>query len=418
MATDAQIEANQANALKSTGPRTMEGKMKARRNALKHGLASEGKVLPVEDERKLKERHAQWSAEMKLKSDMERYQLETAVFATVQHDRCKRHELAEMARRTRVATQNWEKVQKRRIKKCTEGWTTQPAECLEQLEQFARGCKWILAQWEELAEVLETNECWTGEEGCRALRLLGWPPEMYHEFNGEVAAFRTFVLAANPETECDEVDLFFGVDTSSLELKERQAACRAKLPSIDFAREALWSTMDAEYERLMPLREALWEKDGPTLAEKINLATFDDSPTGILRRRYQTASQLDMSRALKRLAELRHVDLVRSEPKPVLKSESEMNPQELEKLMARRKLFEDLKNEAEAKHKARNEAKLAAATAEAAATSGKSTAAPQGLETVSAGVPNAASVAIGGVAASAEASEGVVRVADETEKTS
>ena len=72
MATDAQIEANQANALKSTGPRTMEGKMKSRRNALKHGLASEG-VLPARAEKKLKERQAKWSAEMKLKSDMERW---------------------------------------------------------------------------------------------------------------------------------------------------------------------------------------------------------------------------------------------------------------------------------------------------------------------------------------------------------
>src|SRR3981081_2444521 len=103
MSTDEQIAANQTNALKSTGPRTMEGKMKSRRNALMHGMASDGKVLPPEDERKLKERHAVWSGEMKLKSDMERYQLEVMVFSTVQLDRCKRHELAEIGKRSRIA---------------------------------------------------------------------------------------------------------------------------------------------------------------------------------------------------------------------------------------------------------------------------------------------------------------------------
>ena len=39
MATQAQIEANRRNALKSTGPRTPEGKAAVSRNALKHGFA-------------------------------------------------------------------------------------------------------------------------------------------------------------------------------------------------------------------------------------------------------------------------------------------------------------------------------------------------------------------------------------------
>jgi hypothetical protein len=421
MATDAQIAANQTNALKSTGPRTMEGKMKSRRNALKHGMASDGKVLPPEDRRKFNERITLWSGEWKPQCDMERYQLEIAVSASVQVDRCKRHEEAEIGRRRRVATQNWEKTQKRRIKKCTKHWLTQPAECLEQLQEFTRGCEWILAGWEELAQALEDNECLTAEEGCRAMRLLGWPPELYHEWNGEVAAFRTFVLAANPEVDCDEVDLFFGVDTSSLELEERKAACRAKLPSIDFGREALWSTMDAEFERLVPLREALWEADGPALSEKIDLATFDDSPTGILRRRYQTASHLDMSRSLKRLAELRRVKLVRLEPKPVLPKlpfQRELTQQERERRGARPKEIQQMTAEIQQAVKARNEANLASATAGAITTSGESADAPQTVKTAVASDPNRPGAAIGGIGATAEAYEAALRARDEMKKNS
>ena len=49
MATPAQIAANRANALKSTGPRSESGKAASRFNALKHGLDAETLILPGED---------------------------------------------------------------------------------------------------------------------------------------------------------------------------------------------------------------------------------------------------------------------------------------------------------------------------------------------------------------------------------
>ncbi len=49
MTTLRQIEANRRNALKSTGPRTEDGKRRSRRNALRHGLAAETVVEILED---------------------------------------------------------------------------------------------------------------------------------------------------------------------------------------------------------------------------------------------------------------------------------------------------------------------------------------------------------------------------------
>jgi hypothetical protein len=44
-----QIEANRRNALKSTGPRTDEGKQRASQNAVRHGLTAETVLVPLED---------------------------------------------------------------------------------------------------------------------------------------------------------------------------------------------------------------------------------------------------------------------------------------------------------------------------------------------------------------------------------
>jgi hypothetical protein len=50
MSTQKQIEANRRNALKSTGPKSEEGKAKSSMNALRHGLTAAQAVLPHEDE--------------------------------------------------------------------------------------------------------------------------------------------------------------------------------------------------------------------------------------------------------------------------------------------------------------------------------------------------------------------------------
>ena len=50
MASAAQILANQANAQKSTGPQTPEGRAKSAANSTKHGLSSAFRVLPHEDQ--------------------------------------------------------------------------------------------------------------------------------------------------------------------------------------------------------------------------------------------------------------------------------------------------------------------------------------------------------------------------------
>ena len=55
MTSDKQAKANRRNALKSTGPKTPEGKDAVRHNTLRHGLLSRDVLLPGEDEDALME---------------------------------------------------------------------------------------------------------------------------------------------------------------------------------------------------------------------------------------------------------------------------------------------------------------------------------------------------------------------------
>src|SRR3954465_4309429 len=49
MTTFKQIDANRRNARQSTGPNTQEGKLRSRRNAVRHGLTAETVIGPLED---------------------------------------------------------------------------------------------------------------------------------------------------------------------------------------------------------------------------------------------------------------------------------------------------------------------------------------------------------------------------------
>ena len=52
-ASEKRAAANRANATRSTGPKTPEGKEKSRMNAVRHGLTAQSSVLPGEDPEQL-----------------------------------------------------------------------------------------------------------------------------------------------------------------------------------------------------------------------------------------------------------------------------------------------------------------------------------------------------------------------------
>jgi hypothetical protein len=72
MSTAAQLFANRANALRSTGPRTEEGKTASSLNSLNHGLASKQLVLPHESREDYEALHASFTKDYKPANATER----------------------------------------------------------------------------------------------------------------------------------------------------------------------------------------------------------------------------------------------------------------------------------------------------------------------------------------------------------
>ena len=72
MTSDRQIEANRRNALRSTGPRTEDGKLQSRRNAVRHGLTADTVIGSLEDAEDYRAFEAAITADYDAQSAVER----------------------------------------------------------------------------------------------------------------------------------------------------------------------------------------------------------------------------------------------------------------------------------------------------------------------------------------------------------
>ena len=86
-ASEAQIRANQANALKSTGPKTAEGKERSRANALKHGLTGDGVVMHAADAAEVERKTAAFEASFRPDDEAGRVLVRRAAVCAVRMER-------------------------------------------------------------------------------------------------------------------------------------------------------------------------------------------------------------------------------------------------------------------------------------------------------------------------------------------
>ncbi|WP_435017573.1 hypothetical protein TA3x_005188 [Tundrisphaera sp. TA3] len=102
-ASPAQIEANRRNSLRSTGPKTEEGKASSRANALKHGMTGAGVVLLAEDTARVERLAESFRAELKPDGDVGDVLVRRMAVHAVRMDRAVVQETAALATHVREA---------------------------------------------------------------------------------------------------------------------------------------------------------------------------------------------------------------------------------------------------------------------------------------------------------------------------
>ena len=194
MATAAQIEANRLNAQKSTGPKTDEGKARVRRNAVKHGMTARTimPVPPQEDPKELEDRTQQAITAMKPRNPLK-------LDLVCRRCGCRGSSIALSGSRrpTWPTGSEWlrgrgrRRSARKRLSRVHDLGSTlffqagigpgyssataddYPAVIVRRLEESAEGCRWLLARWTELLNVLDRKAAWRDPEMIRFVGLLG-----------------------------------------------------------------------------------------------------------------------------------------------------------------------------------------------------------------------------------------------------
>ena len=104
--SEARIAANRRNALRSTGPKTEEGKQKSRANALKHGLCAS--VVVAEDAKLIQRRASDWFDALKPQNEYHSWLVDEIAIISLRIDRCERMERRSRDLRAMRAELCWE----------------------------------------------------------------------------------------------------------------------------------------------------------------------------------------------------------------------------------------------------------------------------------------------------------------------
>ncbi len=280
--SEAKLAANRRNALRSTGPKTPEGKERSRRNALKHGLTGEGVALPTEDQAEVSRRFAALQADLRPSNELSEQLVRRVAFLSVRLRRSEKHETAETARRIRRAIAKFDDERLAAVEIQAAKLYQEPATTVRRLQATPEGIDWLLNEWSILRADLNHDDKnrWTTNHRSRFDALLGLNPGGYRI--ARIMALSEAVLGA-----------FYHLDRKDGEGLEGPART-------EWARGELTRLIDAEVARLGEVRGRIdHEGIAADRAEAVDRALFDASPEATLARKYEAATERALYKALK-----------------------------------------------------------------------------------------------------------------------
>ena len=324
MVSQAKIDANRRNARKSTGPRTAQGKERARFNALKHGATAQIPVLPGEDPAQFQVLVESYKANFRPETEFESDLVERIALMKLQFDRAIRVDVARATERL-AATANqaahapeseaeslgkrlffdrrgpiatypngkyYDRGQKRTSSADVADDPDDPARLIKALQSTGPGCRWLLDRWAELRARLEAGECWQSPEKLKAIRLLGHQPldaALVRDVRDVFQA--TYVIDPHHSDAFYELRCDLDDEARKQQLKRLNgpAAVAERPADAAAARALLLALVDRETGRLEPLAEAHRHQEKTPAPVQLSSASIDGNPEGERLRRYALA---------------------------------------------------------------------------------------------------------------------------------
>jgi hypothetical protein len=177
MATERQIAANLRNGQKSSGPKTEQGKLRSRSNALKHGMTAEV-VTKVAEGPEYESRRAAWFAEFRPTTTDQIWAAEKMVASSFKIDRCNSRLDKLISGQADRARLTWDEDRFLEAEVVAKHLGANPPLVVRQLEATSHGCTVMIGRWSRLGEALDANQAWSDAERSLALDLLGLPADL------------------------------------------------------------------------------------------------------------------------------------------------------------------------------------------------------------------------------------------------
>jgi len=174
--SEARLAANRLNALRSTGPRTAEGKERSRANALKHGMcAATLAVAGSEPGPAAEARGAAWGEWLRPSGDAEAWLVREIAATSLRIDHAERVERQARDRAALRAEVCWDDDRRLAAETLGAGLSKAPGEVVERLKATPQGCDWLIKRWALLVRAGQEQKDLTADQKAMAFDLLGTP---------------------------------------------------------------------------------------------------------------------------------------------------------------------------------------------------------------------------------------------------
>ena len=167
-------EINRENAGKSTGPKTVEGKERSRRNAVTHGLCATALAMPQENPDEVAARTTSWNDHYQPQSPGAQHLVNACVRSTLLSDRVARYHDSAVTEQVRRADDTWLLARHAQFQQLKTLFRVDAERAIPLLAQIVLGVDFLMGRWKVLIDAFVARGYWVEEERAELLRLCGF----------------------------------------------------------------------------------------------------------------------------------------------------------------------------------------------------------------------------------------------------